>query len=382
MAAIPEEKFVLRDAIVYSHWTWDAFNVPERISLALAHLGARVLYCQNPTSILRRPSREVREASKGVYVFQPVLGGQRLNTFPALSHLQASMVRKQIEGVAKDLGLRDPLFFYFFMKGLFPLCEQIKGRWFLTYVCMDHGELDEEACAGISDATLAIPRSVFHRLRAKHGPKVHLIPQSVDYSSLAQVAQSGAPEPAVFADIPRPRLGYMGPENGRLNAPVALELLRSHPEWHFVSIGQQKAFPLPNVHVIPWVPPEELGRYTQALDVCFLPYDCYKERQFHSVPLKMFEAFAFGTPVVATPILHLWEFEDVVYFGDTAIELASAIEAALNEPSDSPRRRARIEIARAHSLESLATALRQCLPLDQSSNDSVRDRVEILQSTA
>lgn len=372
----------MRDAIVYSQHTWDVFNVPERVALAFAHLGARVLYCQNPTSILRRPSREVWEPSKGVYAFQPVLGGQRLNALAPLSRLQASWVRKQIVSVANGLKLHDPLFVHLTMKGLFPLCAQLKGKWFLTYVCADHAELDAEACTSISDATLAIPRSVFHQLRAKYGSKVHLIPQSVDYASLAQAAQSSDPEPAAFADIPRPRLGYMGLEFGRLNAAAVVELLRSHPEWHFVSIGQEKAFPLPNVHVIPWIPQKELGRYVRALDVCFLPYNCHNERQFHSVPLKMFESFAFGTPVVATPIMHLWEFEPVVYFGDTAMELTSAVEAALNEAVDSPKRAARIEIARRHSIESLATVLRQCLPLDEPSSDSVRDRATALRSIA
>ena len=44
----------LRDAIVFSTWSWDMFNVPERISLALASRGARVLYCEIPVSRVRR----------------------------------------------------------------------------------------------------------------------------------------------------------------------------------------------------------------------------------------------------------------------------------------------------------------------------------------
>lgn len=353
----------MRDAIVFPTWNWEMCNVPERMSLALAHLGVKVLYCQNPTSVLRRPDRQPREVGRNVHVFQPVLGGQCLNSSPPLRYLQASMVRRQIEGVAKKLELRDPLFIFFAIKGMYPLFAQVKRNWFLTYVCMDHAP-DADACADLSDATLVIPRSAAHQLRAKFGAKVHQIPQSIDYAGLAQAAQSGAPEPAVFAGIPRPRLGYIGPENGRLNTSVLRDLLRAHPEWHFVSIGQEKILQLPNVHAIPWVRPEECARYTQAIDVGFLPYNCHQERDFNCVPLKMFESFAFGTPVVATPILHLWDYEHVVYLGDTAIELACAIEAALNEPPDSPKRATRIDIARRHSLESLATVLRQCLPIE------------------
>jgi FkbM family methyltransferase len=355
----------MRDAIVFSLWNWENYNVPERVSLALARLGARVLYCDNPTSILSRPERLPREISKGVYRFQPVLLGQRLNAFALLRAIQVLALQKQIDRVAAELQLRDPLFFYFFMKQMFPLLQRLKGRRFLTYVCMDHHELDADACASISDATLVIPPSVFHQFRAKFGPKVHLIPQSVDFSALAQVARNGSPEPAVFDGIPHPRLGYLGPAHDRLNNPVLLELLRSHPEWHFVSIGPQAIFPIPNAHALPWGGPEEVARYAGALDIGFLPYNCYQERQLHCVPLKLFEHFALGTPVVATLMVHLWEYSDVVYLGDTASELAVGIEAALNEPPDSPKRAARIEIARSHSIESLAAELRRCLPLDR-----------------
>jgi hypothetical protein len=40
----------MRDAIILSTWSWDRFNVPERIALALAMRGARVLYCEIPAS--------------------------------------------------------------------------------------------------------------------------------------------------------------------------------------------------------------------------------------------------------------------------------------------------------------------------------------------
>jgi hypothetical protein len=101
-----------------------------------------------------------------------------------------------------------------------------------------------------------------------------------------------------------------------------------------------------------------------------MPYYCYDEQALHCVPLKLLDYFAFGIPVVSTPIVHLWDYEDLIYFGDTAEELALAVKAALSEPIDSPKRTARVEIARKHSLESLALALRQCLDLDTPVNEA------------
>ncbi|HXW89864.1 MAG TPA: glycosyltransferase, partial [Terriglobales bacterium] len=149
-----------------------------------------------------------------------------------------------------------------------------------------------------------------------------------------------------------------------LNRSLLLSLLGSHPDWHFVSAGAGVGS-LANTHVLPWVTAETLAQYVQSLDVGFMPYDCYDEHNLFCVPLKMFECFAFGIPVVSTPLIHLWQYKDLIYFGETAEQLVSAVEAALNEPSDSPKRSARIEIARNHSIENLAITLRRCLPLDE-----------------
>jgi glycosyltransferase involved in cell wall biosynthesis len=150
-----------------------------------------------------------------------------------------------------------------------------------------------------------------------------------------------------------------------LNERVLASLLSSHPNWHFLSVGPREVLPLPNAHTFPWVPREELASFIQNLDVGFTPYDCYHVARFHGVPLKLFEYFAFGLPVVSTPLVELWEYKDLIYLGDTAEELASAVEKALREPPDSPKRAARIEIARKHSLQNLSATLRESLPLGE-----------------
>ena len=90
-----------------------------------------------------------------------------------------------------------------------------------------------------------------------------------------------------------------------------------------------------------------------------MPYPCSDAVSFNCVPLKLFDYFALGIPTVATPILHLRkpEFEGLVYLGETAEELERAVEAALAEPKDSPKRQRRKEIAEAHSIEALGQVL-------------------------
>jgi len=352
----------MRDAIVFSGWRWETFNFPERITLALAHLGCRILYCEAPVSILRSKPQPLRELPGGISCLRLRFLSAKLNYVPGAALAQAVMLREQIEDATTQLGLREPIFLYVWMGRFFPLCELMKRNHFIVHICMDHSvDSAYDRMVQVSDKTLALPRSAYHKFRAKFGAKVETIPHCVD---LPHLAEDGQPEIAALSAIPRPRLAYTGPAKGKMNEPVLRSLMQSHPEWHFVSVDPERILPLPNVHALPWMPPRALGRFLRSIDVGFMPYDCYSEAWLHCLPTKLFEYFAVGLPVVSVPLVHLWEYKDLVYFGDTADELSSAVEAALAEPPDSPKRAARIEVASRYSIENLANALRRCLPLD------------------
>jgi glycosyltransferase involved in cell wall biosynthesis len=362
----------LRDAIVIPGWSWNAFNAPERVALALAHLGAKVLYVENPTSILRdREPVRMREVAPGIHAVRPRHWGHRLKYVPPLEKLQARAEATQVAQFAASLGLRDPLFIYSNLAGRRDFCREMKKRYFSVLLRIDYQELGcgsrvEEGSnfsVGLSDVTLAIPCSVYHRLKAKFGAKVKLIPQAVDLSVLSPDAASLSRGAAAMASIPRPRLGYLGVAGDRLNEPLLTTLFGAHPEWHLVCVGSSP-IALPNAHAVPRVGPQELAAYLHGFDVGFLPYDCHRELWLHCVPLKLFEYFAIGMPVVSVPLINLWEYGDLIYFGDTADELAKAIQLALDEPLDSPKRRKRMEVAKSHSIENLAQVLRQVLAME------------------
>jgi glycosyltransferase involved in cell wall biosynthesis len=260
--------------------------------------------------------------------------------------------------------LRNPIFFYTCLGDRLSRLSHFRGKFFLAHIQMDYGELSAEDHVRASDITLAIPHSVYHQQRARFGEKVQLIPQVLDLRNF-QGVDGAASEPSPALDsIPRPRLGYLGPAYQQVNKPLIIELLQLRPDWHFVSVGPHKTLPLPNVHALPWQSNRELVKYARGFDVGFMPYDCFAEEKLHCLPLKLFEYFALGLPVVATPILELREFGDLVYLGDTAKELEQAVKLALQESPDSPKRRRRIEIAQTHSIQDLADVLSKALPLD------------------
>jgi len=354
----------LRDAIVYSGWSWETFNVPERVALALAHLGSKVLYVENPSSRFRQKSTsELRPVSDRIFAFRPVFLGHQLQVLPLLPLVQAKIVASQILNNEHRLALRDALFFYPWMGTLWCLPVQMKKKGhFLVRMLLDQSELNKENRLAMADYTLLCPKCGLHHIQESFAGKACLIPQAVDLRVLEKTA--ACPEPEVLARVPRPRLCYLGAAvPDRLNLSVVRELLQKHPEWHFVSFGASPLPDLSNAHGLPWTGYEKLPLYVRACEVGFMPYNC-NERQLHANPLKLWEYFAVGKPVVATPLIHLWEYEDVIYRGHSAEQLEEAILAALSEPADSPKRQRRMRIAREHSIEKLSTVLRQALPLD------------------
>jgi hypothetical protein len=174
----------VRDTIVYGY-DWAGADSIERIAPALAGAGGNVLHCGTAGSLLRRPDRRLRQLEESLFTFKPVILGSRLNRLPGMSSIQAGGIARQILRHARALGLKDAMFVYS-GEGLFlvPLCQAMKARGlFLVLVCMDYWESGGEEHVELPDVTLVIPQTLFDRLRARWGQKIHQIPQAVDLRS-------------------------------------------------------------------------------------------------------------------------------------------------------------------------------------------------------
>jgi Glycosyl transferases group 1 len=352
----------LRDAIILSTWSWEVFNVPERVALAFASRGARVLYCEMPAARVRQAVKPLDEIAKNVYRFAPAYLGGKLRFLPGVGDLQWKMVAKQILGHASALKLKDPLFLYSHIEHMAPLCREMKTAGLpVVHICMDYPEPYQYELIAVSDQTLVIPRAVFCKLRSKFGEKIQWIPQSIHLPGENSDTSASPREAAALESIAGLRLGYLGPIFARVNLPLLREVLRTHPEWQFICFGGAEDLRLTNAHNASWLSPEAIPSFTAALDVGVMPYDCFEEKNLHCVPLKLFDYFLAGLPVVATPVICLWEFSDLIYFGDTSEDFSRAIGEALAEPANSPKRKLRQEVARAHSTDELGRRLDEIL---------------------
>lgn len=147
--------------------------------------------------------------------------------------------------------------------------------------------------------------SLFESKRKQH-PHVHLFPSSVDVSHFARARAIDA-EPEDQVGIPRPRLGYAGVIDERMDLDLLGAVAQMRPEWHFVLLGPVvKIDPAtlpqaPNIHYLGMKTYADLPSYLAGWDIGMLPFAMNDSTRFIS-PTKTPEYLASGLRVISTPI--------------------------------------------------------------------------------
>lgn len=200
-----------------------------------------------------------------------------------------------------------------------------------------------------ADAVIASSDDQAVYLESVGGKPVHRLFNAVDYRLFA--AASASPVPEDVAAIPRPRIGYVGRINKKVDLPLLAELAQRRPGWSLVMVGpvhdldgdSQAAYEqlkkLPNVFFLGSKDQRDLGRYMAANDANLMCYRIDRGWIRYAYPLKMHEYLATGVPVVSSDLHSVAEFRDVIDVASTVDGWAAAIERALDERSDEPRRR-------------------------------------------
>jgi hypothetical protein len=349
----------LRDAIVLSGWTWQTHNIPERLSLSLACAGARVLYCENPKSFAREFVRGLDQKADNVFVYRIAHISHRLNGMHFWAALQAKMLANQIERQAQELRLNRPVLFYPHGFTSLTIAREMKRRGYdLIHMCIDYHIEEQRQHIELSDLTLTIIEAAYVELSASYGNKIRRLrefgPMSAPMGTPAHLPQSLLSE---AIQIPSPRLVYLGNVDGRVNLRLLRELLRNHPEWHFVAFGSEDRVGLPNSHFLPWMPADQWLKLLGPGTIGFMPYDISIPKNLHCVPLKLFDYCAAGLAIASVPIIYVRDYPELVYTGGTAEELESAVKRSLEEPTDSSKKLRRMALVKKHSINSMAYIL-------------------------
>ncbi len=147
----------------------------------------------------------------------------------------------------------------------------------------------------------------------------------------------------------RPRIGYAGALNEKIDFDLLAHVAQARPEWQLVLVGAPDltAHPhkadalqrLPNVHWLGRQPASQVPGAIASMDVCLLPY-ARNAWTANIDSLKLYEYLACGKPVVSSDVPAARAFAHLVRIADGPETFVAAIEAALPDNAPEVSRRA------------------------------------------
>ena len=118
-------------------------------------------------------------------------------------------------------------------------------------------------------------------------------------------------------------VGYLGSLNTWFDVDAVLKAAHEHPEWRFLLVGPRAdAFPdralkaCANVEFIGEVPYSDVPAWMAKFDVAIIPF-VVQPLTMATNPVKLYEYFACGLPIVSSPLGEVERYKELVYIAAT-----------------------------------------------------------------
>jgi glycosyltransferase involved in cell wall biosynthesis len=354
----------MNSLVVFSHLRWNfVYQRPQHL---LSRMAARwpVIFIEEPVSGAASDHIEHIAAAPGVEVWRPHLRrpehGFHAAHKAALQRLVAqAMSRRKVRNY----------WTWFYTPMALPMADQLEPEG-VVYDCMDELSMFKGAPPELLDQEIALFRSAdvvftggrsLYRAKRDRHPNVHCFPSSVD----ARHFQPGTQDHALQAHLPRPRLGYCGVIDERIDLGLVAGIAAARPDWQIVMVGPTAKIDradLPTQPNIEWLGQQGydgLPAFINGWDVCLMPFALNDATRFIS-PTKTLEYMACGKPAVSTAIRDVVEpYGHVVPIRADAGGFVEACEAILRRTPEQQQDHARAlkEIIARTSWDSTAMAM-------------------------
>ncbi len=300
----------IRHLVCFSHLRWDfVYQRPQHL-LSRCARACQVIIVEEPVyQPVAAPHWDLAVREQGVIVATPVLPNG--TTESRLAETQ----RLLLDELFERFTISDFVAWYYTPMAL-KFSRHLRPS-VVVYDCMDElsafrgaplelAQLEQELFAK-ADVVFTGGASLYEAKRAQHA-HVHLFPSSIDAAHFGRARlRTDEPEPEDQRDIPRPRIGFFGVLDERLDIALLKEVAELRRDWHFVVVGpvvKIAAEDLPqasNIHYLGQKSYEQLPDYLAGWDLAMMPFAINESTRFIS-PTKTPEYLAAGKPVVSTGI--------------------------------------------------------------------------------
>ncbi len=324
-----------RPLICLSHLRWDfVFQRPQHLMSRFARTRPVYVFEEPlPADPDRGPSLDLRLCERtGVHIATPRLP-------EGLDGWGRDVILRQLldEMIAANR-LEQPVLWYY-TPMMLPFSRHIEASA-VVFDCMDElsafkfaptelKDLERELMER-ADVVFTGGHSLYEAKKHAHR-NIHPFPSSVDRAHFG-AARKNLEEPQDMKAIGRPRLGFYGVVDERMDLDLLEKVADARPDWQLVIVGpvvkiSEADLPRrPNLHYLGGKSYAELPAYLGSWDVALMPFAINESTRFIS-PTKTPEYLAGGRPVVSTPIV------DVVrHYGDLeGVRIAADAEAFVRE---------------------------------------------------
>jgi UDP-galactopyranose mutase len=341
---MPEVAHHAPDLICLSHLRWNfVFQRPQHLMTRCA-ADRRVFFIEEPVYGEGSPRLDLQRNGTLTIVVPHLPQGAQAD----------ECMRDVVDELIRAEGIRRYVLWYYT-----PMALGFTGHLApdaIVYDCMDELSAFAHAPAELkareaellrrADVMFTGGQTLYEAKRHAHR-NVHPFPSSVDVAHFAR-ARTIESDPPDQSAILRPRLGFFGVIDERMDVDLIAGVAEVRPDWQLVLLGPVvKIDPatLPkraNIHYLGSKTYQELPGYIAGWDVALLPFARNEATRFIS-PTKTPEYLAAGRPVVSTSIRDVvrpYAHQGLVRIADTVDEFVTACEAALDEEAADRLRKA------------------------------------------
>jgi glycosyltransferase involved in cell wall biosynthesis len=182
-----------------------------------------------------------------------------------------------------------------------------------------------------ADLVLASAKTLY-KTAQQYNDNVILVPNACEFDHFKESNE----KPEYFKQLEGPIITYCGAIATWLDKELMFETAKKYPEYNFVFVGAAMndfmGHTYGNIHILGHQPYEEIPNYLHHSDVLIIPFRENEPVVNSTHPVKLYEYFATGKPVVTTamPETNI----KGVYWSEGREKFMENIKVALNESDD------------------------------------------------
>ena len=347
---------------VFSCFDWTVPGTPELICESAALAKIPCYYFPKPISFFKLKSNQRGNLKGGFHHVSLSILATRLGKLRGLSQIQNSWVIRQLEKAYSKNDYKDSTLIYNNLESIVGILPRLKKMYKrIMYLCLDYSDLGEDFMANTrhADKILVVPKSMVERIEKIYPNKTLEFPQLTSIYS-PQSKKSERVE-NLLKLIPPPRIIYTGNFNKRIDDNLYRTVTETMKDCSFLSFHEKPFQKVGNVFHLPWLEKEEIFSMLEECSVGFMPYDLKVDHNLHCIPLKLFEYFQLGMPLVSTDLVNIQYLKPLLSTGKNSEELIAGLRESLLEPADSSLRDKRKAVGKEHSTSNQVNLIRDIL---------------------